>query len=186
MQVLVIGAGVVGLPWPGRPRREATRSSWPRPRTPSAPASPRAIPRSSTAACITRPGRCGRSTASPAGACSTPSAPRMACRTRKCGKLIVATSDAETAKLEQIAAQGAINGVEGLTMLTRGRGQARSSRRCNCTAALLSPETGIVSAHDYMLALRGDHRGCRRRHRLQHAGHRRHAQGRPVAGRVRR
>jgi len=74
---------------------------------------------------------------------------------RKCGKLIVATSDAETAKLEQIAAQGAINDVEGLAMVSAAEAKALEPE-LTCTAALVSPETGIVSAHDYMLALRGD------------------------------
>ena len=74
---------------------------------------------------------------------------------KKVGKLIVATNDAETAKLEQIAVQGKINEVEGLTMLSAAEAKALEPA-LNCTAALLSPETGIVSAHDYMLALRGD------------------------------
>ena len=74
---------------------------------------------------------------------------------KKVGKLIVATSDAETAKVEQIAAQGKINDVEGLTMLSAAEAKALEPALA-CTAALLSPETGIVSAHDYMLALRGD------------------------------
>ncbi len=74
---------------------------------------------------------------------------------RKCGKLIVATSDAETAKLEQIAAQGAVNDVEGLAMVSAAEAKALEPE-LTCTAALVSPETGIVSAHDYMLALRGD------------------------------
>lgn len=74
---------------------------------------------------------------------------------KKCGKLIVATSDDETKKVEQIAAQGKINDVEGLTMLTAAEAKALEPALV-CTAALLSPETGIVSAHDYMLALRGD------------------------------
>lgn len=74
---------------------------------------------------------------------------------RKCGKLIVATNDAETAKVGEIAAQGKINDVEGLTMLGAAEAKALEPALA-CTAALLSPETGIVSVHDYMLALRGD------------------------------
>ncbi len=74
---------------------------------------------------------------------------------KKVGKLIVATNDAETAKLGDIAAQGKINDVEGLTMLSAAEAMALEPA-LSCTAALLSPETGIVSAHDYMLALRGD------------------------------
>jgi L-2-hydroxyglutarate oxidase LhgO len=74
---------------------------------------------------------------------------------RRVGKLIVATNDAEAAKLEQIATQGKINDVEGLTMLSAAEAMALEPA-LSCTAALLSPETGIVSTHDYMLALRGD------------------------------
>ena len=74
---------------------------------------------------------------------------------KRVGKLIVATNEAETAKLEQIATQGKINDVEGLTILTAAEAMALEPA-LSCTAALLSPETGIVSAHDYMLALRGD------------------------------
>ncbi|MFA6266540.1 MAG: NAD(P)/FAD-dependent oxidoreductase [Pseudolabrys sp.] len=74
---------------------------------------------------------------------------------RKCGKLIVATNDAETAKVGEIAAQGKINDVEGLTMLSAAEAMALEPA-LTCTAALLSPETGIVDVHSYMLALRGD------------------------------
>ncbi|RDV04531.1 NAD(P)/FAD-dependent oxidoreductase [Undibacter mobilis] len=74
---------------------------------------------------------------------------------RKCGKLIVATSEAETAKVEQIAAQGRINDVEDLTMLTAAEARALEPQ-LSCTAALLSPQTGIVDVHSYMLALVGD------------------------------
>ncbi len=42
---------------------------------------------------------------------------------RKCGKLIVATDLAELAKLEAIAAQGQINGVEGLNPITAAGGE---------------------------------------------------------------
>ncbi len=74
---------------------------------------------------------------------------------RKCGKLIVATSDAETAKIEQIAALGLKNGVEGLEMLT-GAAAREAEPALTCTAALWSPETGIVDSHAFMLALQGD------------------------------
>jgi L-2-hydroxyglutarate oxidase LhgO len=74
---------------------------------------------------------------------------------RKCGKLVVATNDAELAKIESIAAQGRINEVEGLEML--GGNAARAMEPdLFCIGALLSPETGIIDGHRYMLALRGD------------------------------
>ena len=74
---------------------------------------------------------------------------------KKCGKFIVATDADETAKIEAIAAQGAINGVEGLAMMTAAAAKALEPQLA-CTAALNSPETGIVDVHSYMLALRGD------------------------------
>lgn len=74
---------------------------------------------------------------------------------RKCGKLIVATDGIETAKIEAIAAQGKINDVEGLELINAKAARALEPQ-LSCTAALVSPETGIVDAHSYMLALRGD------------------------------
>src|SRR3954451_17870680 len=74
---------------------------------------------------------------------------------RKAGKLIVATDAAEQAKVESIHAQGLRNDVEGLRMLSGA--EARTLEPAlSCTGALLSPETGIIDAHAYMLALRGD------------------------------
>jgi L-2-hydroxyglutarate oxidase LhgO len=74
---------------------------------------------------------------------------------RKLGKLVVAANDAEIGKIEQIAKQGAINGVEGLTLIDGRAARAREPELV-CAAALSSPETGIVDSHGYMLALRGD------------------------------
>jgi L-2-hydroxyglutarate oxidase LhgO len=74
---------------------------------------------------------------------------------RKCGKLLVATSPAELAKVEAIQAQGIANGVEGLEMI--GGNAARTLEpELSCIAALHSPETGIIDGHRFMLALRGD------------------------------
>ena len=74
---------------------------------------------------------------------------------RKCGKLIVAANAAEIEKIESIAAQGKINGVEGLELI--GGNAARAMEpELTCAGALLSPETGIIDSHAYMLALRGD------------------------------
>jgi L-2-hydroxyglutarate oxidase LhgO len=73
----------------------------------------------------------------------------------KCGKLIVATNQAELDKIQAIEAQGRINGVESLE--TIGGNAARALEpELSCIGALLSPETGIIDAHAYMLALRGD------------------------------
>src|SRR5947209_12111518 len=74
---------------------------------------------------------------------------------KKVGKLIVATDEKRTAKIEGIAKQGEINGVEGLEFL--GGNAARAMEPAvNCLAALYSPETGIIDSHGFMLALEGD------------------------------
>ncbi|MFN3350383.1 NAD(P)/FAD-dependent oxidoreductase [Pseudorhodoplanes sp.] len=74
---------------------------------------------------------------------------------RRCGKLIVATNDAERARIEAIHAQGRINGVEGLELI--GGNAARDLEPdLSCIAALMSPATGIIDGHAYMLALQGD------------------------------
>jgi len=74
---------------------------------------------------------------------------------RKCGKLIVATNDAEAASNEALLARGLANGVEGLEPI--GGNAARALEpELSCVSALLSPETGIVDSHAFMLALRGD------------------------------
>jgi L-2-hydroxyglutarate oxidase LhgO len=73
---------------------------------------------------------------------------------KKVGKLIVATDEKQKAKIEAIAKQGEINGVEGLEFL--GGNAARAMEPAlNCVAALLSAETGIIDSHAYMLALQG-------------------------------
>ena len=74
---------------------------------------------------------------------------------RRCGKLIVATNDAERMRLEAIHAQGITNGVEGLELI--GGNAARDMEpELTCVAALVSPSTGIIDGHAYMLALQGD------------------------------
>lgn len=73
----------------------------------------------------------------------------------KTGKLIVATTDAEVAKIETIHATGQANGVENLALLTAAEARAMEPA-LTCAAALLSPETGIVDPHGYMLALQGE------------------------------
>jgi L-2-hydroxyglutarate oxidase LhgO len=74
---------------------------------------------------------------------------------RKCGKLIVATSEEEDTKLDGIKARAEANGVEGMRVLTGA--EARDFEpNLQCTSALLSPETGILDSHGYMLALQGE------------------------------
>ncbi|MEX2033779.1 MAG: NAD(P)/FAD-dependent oxidoreductase [Xanthobacteraceae bacterium] len=74
---------------------------------------------------------------------------------RKCGKLIVATEDAEVGKMAAILQQGQANGVEGLAMIDGASARALEPA-LNCVAALHSPETGIVDSHSFMRALHGD------------------------------
>lgn len=74
---------------------------------------------------------------------------------RKCGKLIVATEDAEIAKMEAIQKQGLANGVEGLELIDGATARALEPALA-CVAAVRSPETGIIDSHAYMTALRGD------------------------------
>jgi L-2-hydroxyglutarate oxidase LhgO len=74
---------------------------------------------------------------------------------RRSGKLIVATNAAEAARIDAIYAQGLRNGVEGLQWIDGAQARALEPA-LNCISALHSPETGIIDGHAYMLALRGD------------------------------
>ena len=74
---------------------------------------------------------------------------------RNCGKLIVATTPQETEKLQSIRAHAEANGVPDLQFLTGDAARALEPA-LNCDAALLSPSTGIIDSHAYMLSLRGD------------------------------
>ena len=74
---------------------------------------------------------------------------------RNCGKLIVATTPQETPRLQSIKAHAEANGVPDLQTLTGAAARALEPALC-CDAALLSPSTGIIDSHAFMLALRGD------------------------------
>jgi L-2-hydroxyglutarate oxidase LhgO len=74
---------------------------------------------------------------------------------RRCGKLIVATEDAQLTTLADIRAKAAANGVGDLTHLSRQEAQALEPE-IECVGALLSPSTGIIDSHAFMLALQGD------------------------------
>ncbi|MDP2255872.1 MAG: NAD(P)/FAD-dependent oxidoreductase [Polaromonas sp.] len=73
----------------------------------------------------------------------------------RCGKLIVATSDAQVAQLHVMMAKAAANGVHDLVLLTREQARALEPQ-LECVAAVHSPSTGIVDSHALMLALQGD------------------------------
>ena len=74
---------------------------------------------------------------------------------RACGKLIVATTLEERDRLASIAERAALNGVADLEILSSAEARALEPA-LNCVGALLSPSTGIIDSHAYMLALRGD------------------------------
>ena len=74
---------------------------------------------------------------------------------RKCGKLIVATSEAQAEDLERIARHAWKNGVEDLGIIDGA--QARQLEPAlNAMRALHSPSTGILDSHAYMVSLRGE------------------------------
>lgn len=72
---------------------------------------------------------------------------------RRCGKLIVATTESQLPQLESIAAAARGNGVT-LEKLSRAQALALEPRLA-CVGALHSPLTGIVDSHSYLIALLG-------------------------------
>ncbi|MEQ9529866.1 MAG: NAD(P)/FAD-dependent oxidoreductase [Parvibaculaceae bacterium] len=74
---------------------------------------------------------------------------------RKCGKLIVATDGSQLAELAGIAQRARANGVGDIRELTKREALALEPALC-AEAALLSPSTGILDAHSYMLSLQGE------------------------------
>lgn len=73
---------------------------------------------------------------------------------KRCGKVLVATTDAEIPKLEAIAATAAANGVADLRRLSRAE-LRELEPELECVAAYLSPSTGILDSHGLMQALLG-------------------------------
>ncbi|MDD1517243.1 MULTISPECIES: NAD(P)/FAD-dependent oxidoreductase [Bradyrhizobium] len=74
---------------------------------------------------------------------------------KNCGKLIVATSPKETEKLQSIKAHAEANCVLDMQLLS-GEAARALEPALACDAALLSPSTGIIDSHAYMLSLRGE------------------------------
>lgn len=68
---------------------------------------------------------------------------------RRTGKLIVAVEEDEVEGLERLLERGRANGVEGLRLLSR-RQVREMEPNVEATAALLSPETGIIDDHALM------------------------------------
>ena len=76
-------------------------------------------------------------------------------RHRRIGKIIVACDETELAGLGKYQEQAAINGVEGLRLLTALE-LAEMEPEVRCVAGFLSPATGIIDSHGLMLAYLGD------------------------------
>ena len=74
---------------------------------------------------------------------------------RRCGKILVATTEGEIGKLAAIKKQAEANGVTDLAWLDGDDARALEPALA-ATKALISPSTGIVNSHAFMLALRGD------------------------------
>ena len=73
----------------------------------------------------------------------------------RCGKLIVATTEAQVAQLASIQNKALANGVDDIRQLSAAEAIALEPQ-LNCLAALHSPSTGIVDSHGLMLSLLGD------------------------------
>ena len=74
---------------------------------------------------------------------------------RRCGKLIVASNEAQMPKLLALQQQGMANGVTDLRLIDGDEARTLEPNLA-CSAALLSPSTGIIDSHGLMLALLGD------------------------------
>jgi len=74
---------------------------------------------------------------------------------RRLGKLIVASDEDQIPRLADLKARAGRNGVGDLEFLDRSAALALEPD-LKVAAALLSPSTGIVDSHAYMLAMQGD------------------------------
>ena len=73
---------------------------------------------------------------------------------KRVGKLVVATSPAEIVTLKKIEAHARANGVDDVRWLSSADARALEPE-ISCSAALLSPSTGIVDSHGLMKSLEG-------------------------------
>ena len=82
------------------------------------------------------------------------------CRThgvphRRCGKLIVATDEAQISELQMIKQKAHANGASDVVEIPKQEAMAMEPE-LSCVAALHSPSTGIIDSHALMLAYLGD------------------------------
>ena len=73
----------------------------------------------------------------------------------RCGKLVVASDEADIPRLEAVHAQALANGVEGIERLT-GDEARRLEPQLRALSAIASAESGVMDSHGYMLALQGE------------------------------
>ena len=74
---------------------------------------------------------------------------------RRTGKLVVATEETELEALAALERKALANGVEDIRRLSVADARVLEPE-LRCVAALLSPSTGILDSHGYMLSLRGE------------------------------
>jgi L-2-hydroxyglutarate oxidase LhgO len=74
---------------------------------------------------------------------------------RRLGKLVVAADAAEVERLASIRAQAETNGVHDTALISAGEAVALEPA-LSCAGALVSPSTGIIDAHAFMLSLLGE------------------------------
>jgi L-2-hydroxyglutarate oxidase LhgO len=74
---------------------------------------------------------------------------------RRCGKLIVATSEAQVPELKAVQKKAKENGVGDVVEIPAAEAM-RMEPALHCVAALHSPSTGIIDSHALMLAYLGD------------------------------
>ncbi len=74
---------------------------------------------------------------------------------KRLGKLVVATAENEIEALDTLMETAKANGVEDLVRLSVEEAKEMEPR-LTCHGAILSPSTGIIDSHAYMLSLQGD------------------------------
>lgn len=74
---------------------------------------------------------------------------------KKCGKLIVATSDDEVNTLQTIQQKALNNGVDDIKLIDADTAISMQPQ-LHCKAALHSPSTGIIDSHSLMVSLQGN------------------------------